>query len=108
MEDVLVELGGTVQGTCKSPRAKRGQFCQQNSECDSAPGKGNGVCKRVVKFGHLSTVNACTPFADITVALRQSHGRLRAATKTLRLSVTPNSSGSAKDSDALTLVCRPK
>ena len=108
MDDALVELGGTVQGTCKSPRAKRGQFCQQNSDCDSAPGKGNGVCKRVVKFGHLSTVNACTPFADIAVPLRQSHGRLRAATKTLRLSVTPNSSRSAKDSDALTLVCRPK
>jgi hypothetical protein len=108
MEDALVQLGGTVQGICKSPRAKRGQFCQQNSECDSAPGSGDGVCSRVVKFGRLSTANACTPFADITVPLRQSRGRLGSARKTIRLSTRPYARGTASDADALMLVCQPK
>ena len=83
MEDALVELGGTVQGICKSPRAKRGQFCQQNSDCDSAPGRGDGVCNRVVKFGHLTTANSCTPFADITVPLRQTATGWKTRRKTL-------------------------
>jgi photosystem II stability/assembly factor-like uncharacterized protein len=100
MEDRLVELGGTVQGICKSPRAKRGQFCQQNSECDSAPGKGNGVCRRVVEFGHLTAANSCTPFANITVPSRHK--------RRLWLRTTPYPSGTASDMDVLTLVCRPK
>jgi hypothetical protein len=108
MEDALVELGGTAQGICKSPRAKRGQFCQQNSDCDSAPRTGDGVCNRVVKFGHLAGANSCTPFADITVPLRQRGGRLGAARRTIRLSTTPYALGSRSDVDALTLVCRPK
>ena len=108
VEEALVELGGRLQGVCTAPRKKLNRFCQQNSECDSAPGTGDGLCSRVVKFSPLAKADTCTPFADITVPLRRGGGRLLLGRRFLRLRTFQYERGTPHDLDRLTLVCRPK
>jgi hypothetical protein len=60
----------------------------------------------------LSTTNACTSFANITVPLRQTTRGLRSGSKTLKLRVSPSNDPVTgkkrpKDTDSLTLVCKP-
>jgi hypothetical protein len=108
LEDALAQLGGTVQGTCTRPRLRRGQPCAANSDCDSAPGKGDGTCPRTVNFSSLNAPYACTPFADITVPLGQTATGWRTRGKTLGLIATPSGGRRVQDRDSLTLVCKPK
>jgi cysteine-rich repeat protein len=115
LETALEGLQGLVRGQCTRPRARVGQLCQVNADCDSAPGSGNGLCKgRFLAFEPpLSTTNACTPFADISVPLRQTARGLMSGTATLKLKASPSNDAVTgkkrpKDNDSLTLVCKPR
>ena len=108
LEAALVRLGGDVQGFCTQPWVKHGLPCAANSECDSAPGTGDGTCSRTVNFAYLSAPYACTPFADITVPLRQTVRGSRTGFKRLQLLATPSGGRRLQDRDSLTLVCKPK
>jgi len=108
LEDALVRLGGTVQGICTRPRAKHGLSCAANSDCDSAPGKGDGTCPRAVNFASLNAPYSCTSFAEITVPLRQTATGWSPRRKTLGLIATRSSGRRLRDQDLLTLVCKPK
>lgn len=108
VEGALGELGGLMRGRCTSAGPHYAAPCEFNSECDSAPGRGNGHCSgRFVAFTpELVTTNDCTTFADIRVPLRQSmSGRLTARRKTLMLKTLSSSAGA--DSDSLALTCHP-
>jgi hypothetical protein len=90
------------------------QACSTDADCDSAPGRGNGVCRHLVVVFQppLSTADRCTDFAPITVPLKQIRGTFRAATKTLHLTASPSNDPVTgkkrpKDTDSLTLVCKP-
>jgi hypothetical protein len=61
----------------------------------------------------LSTTNACTSFASISVPLRQTARGLRSGTATLKLTASPSNDPVTgkkrpKDTDPLTLVCKPR
>jgi len=115
LETALEGPQGMVRGQCTRPRVEVGQLCQANADCDSAPGSGNGLCKgRFLAFEPpLSTTNACTPFADISVPLRQTARGLMSGTATLKLKASPSNDAVTgkkrpKDNDSLTLVCKPR
>jgi cysteine-rich repeat protein len=113
LETALEGRQGVIRGQCRRPRVKAGQLCQSNADCDSTPG--NGLCKgRFVAFEPpLSTTNACTAFASISVPLRETARGLRSGTTTLKLKASPSndpvtSRKRPKDTDLLTLVCKPQ
>jgi cysteine-rich repeat protein len=115
LETALGGLQGVVRGQCTRPRVKARQLCQANADCDSGAGSGNGLCKgRFVAFAPpLSTSNACTSFADISVPLRQTARGLMSGTATLKLTASPSNDPVTgkkrkKDTDSLTLVCKPR
>ena len=112
LETALEGLQGLVRGQCARPGSKAGQLCGANADCDSSPGSGNGLCKHCfVAFDPpLSTSNACTPFADISVPLRQTSRGFGSVT--LKLKASPSNdpvTGKKRpqDTDSLTLVCKP-
>jgi len=115
LETALAGLQGVVRGQCTRPRVKAGQLCRVNADCDSATGSANGVCKgRFVAFDPpLSTANACTNFASISVPLRQTAHGLKSASETLKLRASPSKDPVTgrkrpEDTDSLTLVCKPR
>jgi hypothetical protein len=113
LQGALVGLGAEVQGSCRNSGAHHGQSCQASSDCDSAPGRGDGRCWSVTVFAPpLSTTNQCTAFAAISVPLRQTASGPTTGRMTLKLKATPSNdplSGRPRrsDSDRLTLVCHP-
>lgn len=113
LETALKGLGASVHGRCTS-RAKRGQTCAADADCDSAPSAGDGRCghRSVVFQPPLATTDTCTDFASITVPLRKFGKTFRVGTRTLKLTASPSNdpvSGKKrpKDTDWLTLVCNP-
>jgi cysteine-rich repeat protein len=113
LAEALAELGGTVLGRCTN-RQRQGNRCTVNVECDSAPGKGNGVCAaRSVSFEPpLSSGDVCTAPVDITVPLRQTRKGPAKNFKTLSLVVRPpNNPVTGRwrwpDKDKLRLTCVP-
>lgn len=107
LEAALTGIGGVVRGACSNSGPHHGEFCTANSDCDSTPGSGKGVCTgRFVAFQpSLTTTNACTAYASITVPLRQTTTGFSAGYETLSLKATRSDTKS--DSDTLTLVCKP-
>jgi cysteine-rich repeat protein len=109
LEAALTGLSGSLRGRCANPGPHHGQLCAVNSDCDSTPDSGNGVCTgRFVAFAPpLATTNACTAFAEVLVPLRRlSTGAFVTGRKTLKLRAIA-SSGLA-DNDSLTLICHPQ
>ncbi len=107
LETALAAVNGEVRGWCINSGSQYWQVCAVGSDCDSAPGRGDGICEgRFVSFAPpLATGNACTSFASIQVPLRQTASGFRRANRTLRLRVTDSSDSS--DTDLLKLVCKP-
>jgi hypothetical protein len=57
----------------------------------------------------LNAPDTRTAFAEIKVPLRLTTRGFRSGSKTLRLTAMPSTGGSrARDTDTLTLVCRPQ
>lgn len=113
LEAALAGLNGVVRGQYSNSGPHHGQLCVVNSDCDSTPGNGSGVCKgRFISFAPaLSASNRCTALADIKVPLRNNG--LTEATTTLRLQATPSNdpiTGKKRgaDTDTLRLTCKPK
>jgi len=98
LEGAVTNLGASVGGLCRN-RARQGQLCSANADCDSTPGSGNGICRGdfLVFSPPLASHNVCTSFATITVPL---HSLKRLSLKAVR-------SEGGTDTDWLTLVCHP-
>jgi hypothetical protein len=113
LQGALAGLGAHVQGLCTNRGAHHGEACQASSDCDSAPGRGDGWCRTVTLFAPpLSTTDQCTAFAAISAPLRQTARGPTTRRLTLQLKATPSNdplSGGPRhsDSDRLTLVCHP-
>ncbi len=110
LEAVLEALGGVLGGHCGN-RGSLGNSCIQSSDCDTAPGRGNGKCvgRDVVFNPPLTTPNVCSGFAEIKVPLRRGRGTAR---KLLRIRMTPPKDAVTnlrppQDGDRLQLVCKP-
>lgn len=109
LEGVMTSVGAAVKGTCVNRGPRRGQLCTTDAECDAAPGVGNGICRgRFVAFEPpLTAANVCTPYALITVPLRQTAGGLRRSATRLVVAAASDRTEGARGGDALTLICRP-
>jgi hypothetical protein len=109
MENALTGIGGTVDGLCTNSGPQKGQLCTVNSNCDSAVGSGDGVCKgRFVAFAPpLNTDNSCTAFAPIQVPLKQPMTGSGAASTTLSVKVISDPSARKKGANSLKLTCKP-
>jgi hypothetical protein len=106
----LEGIGAKVTGACINP-AKRGRECRLSSECDSAPGSGDGRCRRnSPKFTPpLDTADTCTQYLEIKVPLRSSSSGDRPNTTLVKLrSYAPIGSAFHFDDDSLKFVCFPK
>jgi cysteine-rich repeat protein len=100
LENALAGIGGRIQGICTNRGASTQRQCATNSDCDTAPGSGNGRCARLVAFGNPLSAPVCSNLVNITVPLR---GAKRAQTL---LRLRSASASGLRDSDALTLVCK--
>jgi len=106
LEAALTGLGGHVQGQCANSGASHLHFCDANAQCDTAPGSGDGRCRRTVVFAPpLAAPNSCSAPAEIRVPLRGP--RFAKGVERLRLSAS-RSDQSRVDTDALTLICHPR
>jgi len=107
LESALMSIGGTVGGLCANRGPHKGQFCTVNSNCDSTPGSGDGVCKgRFVVFAPpLTTDNSCTVLAPIQVPLRQTTRGFETARATLIVTAIPGAG--RREINELTLICKP-
>ena len=104
IENAVTNLGALVGGLCRN-RARQGQLCSSNADCDSAPG--NGICRgRFLVFSPpLASHNVCTSVASVTVPLRIAPRGLRTGVKRLGLKATRGEGRT--DAGGLTLVCHP-
>ena len=109
LETALGQVGGHVQGVCIRPVIHRGQFCTAAGDCNSAPETNDGTCLSLVNFSPaLAATNMCTGYAPITVPLRQTTRGSSPGTKRLRITAAPSvSSPTLRDTDSLTLICKP-
>lgn len=110
----LTNLGGQERGLCANRGIKKGNLCQQDSECDTEPGKGNGKCKgKFVAFSPSLTAQICTPSpVSIDVPLKTTpRGALKKGAVTLKTNTLSSPQGErlqrVKDSDSLQLICLP-
>jgi cysteine-rich repeat protein len=107
---VVTQLGGTPERQC-SNRGRRGEPCAVDADCDTTTGSGDGVCttRRIQFVPPFATPDACTGFAEVQVALKNTSLGLRAGTKSLFIAARPSSPGlnPRGDVDRLRLRCRP-
>jgi hypothetical protein len=109
----FVALGGHTGGQCANQGDKKGQVCQQDSDCDTAGGSGDGNCRgQFVVFTEPLTEHDCTdPPTPVEVQLKTTPtgqpGKTLVFLKAAASSA-PNAQGkSAKDKDRLQLFCLP-
>lgn len=109
IEAALQAVGGEVRGECRKPRASKGQLCQSDADCDSAPAAADGSCKgRFVAFDPpLAASTLCTAAADVDVTLRPAGNSVASQLKVRAIPyVEPGSGLRAKpDKDRIKLVC---
>lgn len=106
----LTNLGGQEQGFCTNRGAKKGNLCQHNVDCDTAPGKGDGKCGQFIAFTPPLMAQTCSPSpVSIDVSLNTTpQGTLAKRAITLKTNTlsSPQESGK-KDTDSLQLICLP-
>lgn len=112
LEAALVTLGGHAAGLCTN-RAKKGEECQTNTDCDSEPGRGDGKCKgRLVFFVPPLATQSCTESQGIVVPLKSTPRGFKKASETLQAeAVTTVPDGERKaivDGDSLSFTCLPE
>ncbi len=114
LSDAIVGLGAHAQGLCANAGPQYQSSCQMNSQCDSAPGRNNGVCPVVISFDRaFTTPDVCTPFATIRVPLRLTATGPKNGRRLIKIAVTSSTdpvTGKPRraDTDSLSLVCRPR
>ncbi len=105
LRDAVVGLGG--RGLCTNG-AKTGQSCQQDSDCDTQPGSGDGQCdlSGIYFSPPLSATNTCTTLTDVKVPLRpKASGGFARGTQRIQISTSP--SAAPRVVGSFTLACRP-
>ncbi|MBI3784718.1 MAG: fibronectin type III domain-containing protein [Deltaproteobacteria bacterium] len=103
LESAMTDLGGQVQGWCTNAGPSHQHSCSSNAQCDSAPGSGDGQCRRNVVFTPaLATPNICSAPIAIRVPLRGPH--FTKGVQHLRLAARRSDQAPA-DRDSLTLIC---
>jgi hypothetical protein len=109
LENALASLGGTIRGLCTNTGPHHGQACAVAADCDSTPGRGDGVCRgRLVTFAPPFTANnICTPFAPIQVPLRQTLTRTHAERISLSAVAISSPLAHRKGGNRLKLTCKP-
>jgi hypothetical protein len=110
----LASLGGQVGGRCTNRGDKKGNFCQQNSDCDTTVGSGDGKCKgEFVVFTNPLTAQACTATAaPVVVPLKVTRtGQLKKASESVSATAFSAPQGAReqreKDADSLQMICLP-
>ncbi len=109
----LVNAVAALSSTAGSGTCVAGLFgaaCAQNTDCDSMPNIGDGVC--ALQQASLTNVagEQCTATQTVRVPLRQTHRGWRSSSRRFRSSTTGLSAGSPRkrtDTDSLRLVCLP-
>jgi hypothetical protein len=105
-------LNGSASGLCTN-RSHKGEGCQTNAECDTAPGSGDGKCKgRFVFFTPPLTAAQCTELAPVVVPLKEGpRGFKKASVALMTEAETTIPDGEKKpltDGDTLQLGCLPE
>lgn len=111
LEPAFVALGGDAAGLCS--KGRKGALCDTNTDCETAPGAGDGKCKgRSVFFMPPVASETCTEAARIVVPLKQTpRGFKKASTALQTEAVTSVPVGEKKgvaDPDGLSLTCLPR
>jgi hypothetical protein len=109
----LTNLGGQEQGLCTNRGAKKGNLCQHNVDCDTAPGKGDGKCGQFIAFTPPLMAQTCSLSpVPIDVSLNTTpQGALEKRAITLKTNTLSSPQGGGdqrkKDTDSLQLICLP-
>ncbi len=109
----LAELGAIPLSECRNRNRRFRTVCSHDTECDTAPGSGDGDCRdmHMVFQPPLATPDACTDEVLIRVPLRAGRSGMRNGRATVTLSFMPADhpvgGQRAADTDALRLTCRP-
>jgi hypothetical protein len=110
LQGPLVALGGQAGGQCTN-KGKKGESCQENADCDTAPG--NGKCQgEFVFFDPPLDTERCTEEVSVVVPLKvTAKGALKQATLTLKTKATTSLPAGEKkaltDTDSVQLSCLP-
>lgn len=111
IEAAFVALGGDAAGLCS--KGRKGALCDTNTDCETAPGAGDGKCKgRSVFYTPPVTNQICTEPVPIIVSLKQTPRGFKKASAALQMeAVTSVPVGAKKglaDPDSLSLTCLPR
>jgi hypothetical protein len=111
LQEPLVALGGQAGGQCT--KGKKGESCQENADCDTVLGSGNGKCQGAfVVFDPPVDTQSCTELVSVVVPLKVlAKGGFKKATLTLKTTATTSLPEGEKkaltDTDSVQLSCLP-